>query len=73
MPKVPDEGAFIFFSDDLHYAAVGRVPSHRFIKKVLDMTKNIEPPHKMNMADRVTYGIVAGVLVLGIVAVIFLQ
>jgi hypothetical protein len=49
------------------------VPSHRFIEKVLDMTKIIAPPHTMSMADRVTYGIVAGVVVLGILAFIFLQ
>jgi hypothetical protein len=59
--------------DDLHCGAGGRVPSHRCIEKVLDMTKIIAPPHTMSMADRVTYGVVAGVVVLGILAFMFLQ
>jgi hypothetical protein len=56
-----------------HYAAVGRVPSHRFIEKVMDMTKIIAPPHAMSMADRVTYGVIAGVFVLAVFAFVFLQ
>jgi hypothetical protein len=37
------------------------------------MTKIVAPPSTMSMADRVTYGIVAGVIVLGVLAFIFLQ
>ncbi len=37
------------------------------------MTKFVAPPTAMSMADRVTYGIVAGVIVLGVLAFIFLQ
>lgn len=44
-----------------------------FIEKVLDMTKFVAPPSSMSMADRVTYGVVAGVVVLGVLAFIFLQ
>jgi hypothetical protein len=53
--------------------AVGRVPPHRFIEKVLDMTKIIAPPHAMSMADRVTYVVIAGIFVLAVFAFIFLQ
>jgi hypothetical protein len=49
------------------------VAPHRFIEKVLDMTKFVAPPSSMSMADRVTYGVVAGVVVLGVLAFIFLQ
>lgn len=62
-----------YFARDLHHAAAGRVPPHRFIKRGLDMTKIIDPPYVMSMADRVTYGIVAGIVLLGVVAFIFLQ
>ena len=65
--------SFYCARDHLHYAAVGRVAPHRFIEKVLDMTKIIAPPHAMSMADRVTYGIVGGIVVLGVLAFIFLQ
>ncbi len=37
------------------------------------MTKIIDPPYVMSMADRVTYGMVGGVFVLGVLAFIFLQ
>ncbi len=37
------------------------------------MTKIVAPPSAMSMADRVTYGVVAGVIVLGILAFFFLQ
>ncbi len=37
------------------------------------MTKTVAPPTAMSMADKVTYGIVAGVIVLGILAFVFLQ
>ena len=37
------------------------------------MTKTVAPPTAMSMADKVTYGIVAGVVLLGIVAFYFLQ
>ena len=37
------------------------------------MTKIIDPPYVMSMADRVTYGIVAGIVLLGVLAFIFLQ
>ena len=37
------------------------------------MTKIIAPPYVMSMADRVTYVIVGGIVVLGILAFIFLQ
>ena len=37
------------------------------------MTKIIAPPHTMSMADRITYGVVAGVIVLGVLAFFFLQ
>ena len=37
------------------------------------MTKIVAPPHAMNMADRVTYVIVGGIVVLGVLAFIFLQ
>lgn len=62
-----------YFAGDLHRAAVGYVPPHRFIEKGLDMTKIIDPPYVMSMADRVTYGMVAGIVVLGVLAFIFLQ
>jgi hypothetical protein len=65
--------SFHFASDHLHYAAAGRVPPHRFIEKVLDMTKIVAPPHPMSMADRITYVIVAGIFVLAVFAFIFLQ
>ena len=65
--------SFYFARDHLHFAAAGRVSPHRFIEKVLDMTKIIAPPHAMSMADRVTYGIVGGIVVLGVLAFIFLQ
>jgi hypothetical protein len=52
---------------------VGRVPPHRFIERFKDMTKTIAPPTAMSMADKVTYGVVAGIVVLGILAFIFLQ
>jgi hypothetical protein len=61
------------FASDLHHAAAGRVAPHRFIEKGLDMTKIIDPPYVMSMADRVTYGIVAGIVLLGVLAFIFLQ
>jgi hypothetical protein len=74
MLKVLEEGAFILFSGDhLHHAAVGRMTPHRFIEKVLDMTKIIAPPHAMSMADRVTYVVVAGIFVLAVFAFVFLQ
>jgi hypothetical protein len=62
-----------FAGDRLHHAAVGRVTPHRFIEKVLDMTKIIAPPHAMSMADRVTYVVVAGIFVLAVFAFVFLQ
>ena len=65
--------AFYLADDHLHYAAAGRVPPHRFIEKVLDMTKIIAPPHAMSMADRVTYVVIAGIFVLAVFAFIFLQ
>jgi hypothetical protein len=65
--------SFYFASDHLHYAAVGRVTSHRFIEKVLDMTKIIAPPHPRSVADTVTYVVVAGIFVLAIFAFVFLQ
>jgi hypothetical protein len=37
------------------------------------MTKTVAPPTAMSMADKVTYGVVAGVIVLGVLAFIFLQ
>lgn len=37
------------------------------------MTKTHTPPTGMSMADKVTYGVVAGVIGLGILAFIFLQ
>ena len=37
------------------------------------MTKTVAPSTAMSMADKVTYGIVAGVVLLGIVAFYFLQ
>ena len=37
------------------------------------MTKFVAPPSAMSMADKVTYGVVAGVVVLGVLAFIFLQ
>jgi len=37
------------------------------------MTKIIAPPHVMSMADRVTYVIVGGIVVLGVLAFVFLQ
>ena len=37
------------------------------------MTKAVAPSTAMSMADKVTYGIVAGVVLLGIVAFYFLQ
>jgi hypothetical protein len=37
------------------------------------MTKTIAPSTGMSMADKVTYGIVAGVVGLGILAFMFLQ
>jgi hypothetical protein len=49
------------------------VAPHRFIEKVLDMTKTVAPSTAMSMADKVTYGVVAGVVVLGVLAFIFLQ
>jgi hypothetical protein len=65
--------SFYFASDHLHYAAVGRVPPHRFIEKVMDMTKIVAPPYVTSMADKVTYVIVAGIFVLAVFAFIFLQ
>ena len=62
-----------YFARDLHHAAAGRVPPHRFSEKGLDMTKIIDPPYVMSMADRVTYGMVAGIVVLGVLAFVFLQ
>ena len=74
MPKVLEVSAFILFaSDRLHHAAVGRVPPHRFIEKVLDMTKIVDPPYVTSMADKVTYVIVAGIFALAVFAFIFLQ
>lgn len=74
MPKVLEVSAFILFaSDHLHYAAVGRVPPHRFIEKVMEMTKIVDPPHAMSMADRVTYILVAGIFALAVFAFVFLQ
>ncbi len=37
------------------------------------MTKIVDPPHVMSMADRITYGVVVGVVVLGVIAFYFLQ
>jgi hypothetical protein len=37
------------------------------------MTKIVAPPAGMSMADKVTYGVVAGVVLLGILAFFFLQ
>ncbi len=37
------------------------------------MTKITAPPQSMSMADRITYGVVAGVVLLGVIAFIFLQ
>jgi hypothetical protein len=65
--------SFYFSGDHLHRAAVGRVSPHRFIEKVMDMTKIIAPPHTMSMADRVTYVVVAGIFVLAVFAFVFLQ
>ena len=65
--------SFYCARDQLHYAAVGRVAPHRFIEKVLDMTKIIAPPHAMSMADRVTYVGIAGIIVLAIFAFVFWQ
>jgi hypothetical protein len=65
--------SFYLARDPLHHAAVGRVTPHRFIEKVLDMTKIIAPPHAMSMADRVTYVVVAGIFVLAVFAFVFLQ
>jgi hypothetical protein len=65
--------SFYFSGDYLHHAAVGRVTPHRFIEKVMDMTKIISPPHAMSMADRVTYVVVAGIFVLAVFAFVFLQ
>jgi hypothetical protein len=52
---------------------VGHVPQYRSNEKVWVMKKIAEPAHVMNTADRVTYGIVAGVILLAIFAMIFLQ
>jgi hypothetical protein len=52
---------------------VGGVTPHRFIEKVPDMTKIVDPPYTMSMADRVTYGIVIGVILFGVLAFFFLQ
>jgi hypothetical protein len=65
--------SFYFARDHLHGAAMGRVTPHHFIEKVLDMTKIIAPPHPMNMADRVTYGMVACVFVLAVIAFVYWQ
>jgi hypothetical protein len=65
--------SFYCACDHLHFAAAGRVAPHRFIEKVPDMTKIVAPPSAMSMADRVTYGIVIGVIVLGVLAFVFLQ
>ena len=37
------------------------------------MTKDVIPPYKRSVADTVTYGIVGGIFVLGVLAFIFLQ
>jgi len=37
------------------------------------MTKAVAPPTAMSMSDKVTYGVVVGVVVLGVLAFIFLQ
>jgi hypothetical protein len=65
--------SFFCACDHLHYAAAGRVPPHRFIERIRNMTKIITPPYVMSMADRVTYFIVGGVFVLAVLAFIFLQ
>jgi hypothetical protein len=49
------------------------VPPHRFIERFKDMTRIVAPSEAMSMADKVTYGIVAAVVGLGILAFIFLQ
>jgi len=68
-----NKALLFYFARDLHHAAVGYVPPHRFIERVMDMTKIIDPPYVMSMADRVTYGMVAGIVVLGVLAFVFLQ
>jgi hypothetical protein len=60
-------------SDHLHCAAAGVCRRNRFIERIQDMTKTVAPPTAMSMADRVTYGIVIGVVLLGVLAFIFLQ
>jgi hypothetical protein len=72
-PGCLNKAPLFFARDRLHFAAVGRVPPHRFIEKVKDMTKTIAPREPMSMADRVTYGMVGGVFVLAVFAFIFLQ
>jgi hypothetical protein len=43
------------------------------LKRFTDMTKIVAPPHPMNMADRVTYGMVACVFVLAVIAFVYWQ
>jgi hypothetical protein len=50
---------------------VGRVTPHRFIEKVMDMTKIIAPPQSRNIADIVTYGIVGCIFVAFVIAYIY--
>ena len=72
-PRCLQKAFSFYLASDLHHAAAGRVPPHRFIEKVLDMTKIIAPPNAMSMADRVTYIAVAGIFVLAVFAFVFLQ
>jgi hypothetical protein len=68
-----NKALLFYFARDLQHAAAGRVAPHCFIEEGLDMTKIVAPPYVMSMADRVTYGMVAGIFVLGVLAFIFLQ
>jgi len=49
------------------------VAPHRFIEKVQDMTKIVAPPQPRNVADIVTYAIVACLIVGLAFAFIFLE